>query len=54
MVKLILIDIYYDNSAGRAASFLVCGMLCFAISALYTYIDKRMKKEEIAEKSNNL
>ena len=54
MVKLILIDIYYDNSAGRAASFLVCGMLCFAISALYTYIDKRMKKEEITEKSNTL
>ena len=45
MVKLILIDIHYDNSAGRAASFLMCGVLCFVISAIYTYVDKKMKVE---------
>lgn len=44
MVKLILIDIHYDHSAGRAASFLLCGVLCFSISAIYTYVDKRLKQ----------
>jgi len=46
MIKLILIDIHYDHSAGRAASFLLCGVLCFGISAIYTYVDKRLKRQE--------
>lgn len=33
--KLVLLDIQYDNSVGRAVSFLVCGVLCFAINAVY-------------------
>nr|MCR5202630.1 DUF2339 domain-containing protein [Lachnospiraceae bacterium] len=43
VVKLIIVDITYENSIGRAVSFLVCGVLCFAISAIYNLVDKKYK-----------
>ncbi len=43
VIKLIIIDISYDNLALRAASFLVCGLLCFAISYIYNKLDKNNK-----------
>ncbi len=44
VVKLIMIDVNYDNLLGRAAGFFVCGILCFVISLIYNTIDKNMKK----------
>lgn len=46
VVKLVLIDIYYDNSIARALSFFAAGLLCFGISSIYNYIDKRMRNKE--------
>jgi uncharacterized membrane protein len=42
VAKLSLIDINYDNLAGRAAGFFVCGVLCFGVSLVYNMIDKKM------------
>ena len=39
-VKLLLIDIQYSSLTSRAVSFLICGILCFAISFLYNKLDK--------------
>ncbi len=44
VVKLIMVDMSYDNLLGRAAGFFVCGVLCFVISLIYNTIDKSMKK----------
>ncbi|MBR6402231.1 MAG: DUF2339 domain-containing protein [Eubacterium sp.] len=44
VVKLVMIDITYDNTAGHALSFFISGVLCFAISALYSKADKILKK----------
>lgn len=46
--KLVMVDIRYENTLGNAVSFFVSGVLCFAISMIYSYIDKRIveKKEE--------
>ena len=46
VIKLVMVDIKYDNTAGRAVSFFVCGALCFAISAIYNVADKRLKTGE--------
>jgi hypothetical protein len=40
IVKLILIDITYNGSLGKAIGFFICGILCFAISFIYSMIDK--------------
>jgi hypothetical protein len=45
-LKLIMVDITYDNTIGHAASFFIAGILCFAISMIYNYIDKKYKDEE--------
>jgi uncharacterized membrane protein len=39
IVKLILWDISYNSLPIRALGFLVCGMLCFAISFIYHKLD---------------
>ncbi|MBQ9141946.1 MAG: DUF2339 domain-containing protein [Lachnospiraceae bacterium] len=39
--KLIMVDISYDNTLGHAISFFVSGILCFVISMIYNYIDKK-------------
>ena len=44
VVKLIMVDMSYDNLLGRAVGFFVCGILCFVISLIYNTIDKNMKK----------
>lgn len=43
--KLIMIDINYDNTLGNAVSFFVSGMLCFVISLIYNYIDRRVNQD---------
>ena len=44
-VKLIMIDMDYDNLLGRAVGFFGCGVLCFVISFIYNTIDKKIKSE---------
>ena len=43
-VKLIMIDIKYDNVLGNAVSFFISGLMCFGISALYSIADKKLAK----------
>ncbi|MBR4342595.1 MAG: DUF2339 domain-containing protein [Lachnospiraceae bacterium] len=43
VVKLVMIDIIYENTIGHAISFFVSGVLCFAISAIYGYAEKKLK-----------
>ena len=45
-VKLVLIDISYDNSILRALSFIICGIMCFGISYIYHKIEKNTKLKE--------
>jgi hypothetical protein len=45
IVKLIMIDIRYENTIGHAFSFFACGTLCFVISMIYHGIDKKMSKQ---------
>ena len=40
--KLLMLDINYDNTLGNALSFFLSGMLCFAISMIYNYVDKKL------------
>lgn len=55
VIKLILIDINYDNTLMRAVSFLICGILCFGISLIYNTIDKREKERlQKAEEANEI
>lgn len=42
--KLILLDISYGKLELRAFSFLICGVICFAISFLYNCMDKNNSK----------
>ena len=42
-VKLALVDITYQNTIGHAVSFFICGVLCFSISAIYSYVEKKYK-----------
>lgn len=43
VVKLSLVDITYQNTIGHAISFFICGVLCFSISAIYSYVEKKYK-----------
>ncbi len=43
VIKLVMIDITYSNTAGHALSFFISGVLCFVISAVYTVAEKNMK-----------
>lgn len=41
VVKFIMYDITYENTIGRAISFLISGILCFGISAIYNHFEKQ-------------
>ncbi len=41
--KLVLIDISYDSSVAKAASFLICGILCFGINMVYNKLGKNIE-----------
>ena len=43
VVKLVMIDISYENTIGHALSFFLSGVLCFVISAIYSYVEKKYK-----------
>ncbi len=43
--KLIMVDIRYTDMIKIAISFFVSGVLCFAISLIYNYIDKKLVKK---------
>ena len=40
VAKFIMVDITYDNNIGHAISFLISGIICFAISAIYNHFEK--------------
>lgn len=42
VVKLVMIDVHYDNTLSHAVSFFVAGGLVFAINLIYNYIDKKV------------
>lgn len=42
--KLIMVDVKYENTLGNAISFFISGILCFGISMIYNYLDKKMDK----------
>lgn len=44
VLKLILIDINYENSMGRVFSFIGGGILCFVIVWIYNHMFKQVKK----------
>ena len=52
-VKLIMIDIKYDNVLGNAVSFFISGLMCFGISALYSIADKKLSKGEDDQKKKD-
>lgn len=41
VIKLVLVDISYNELLYRACGFLVCGILCFAISYIYNKLDRK-------------
>ena len=44
VVKLVMIDITYENTMGHAISFFISGVLCFVISAVYSLAEKKLRK----------
>ena len=46
VVKLILFDISYDSNILRPVGFFVAGVLCFAISFIYSKLEKNMASGE--------
>ncbi|MDO4188761.1 MAG: DUF2339 domain-containing protein [Lachnospiraceae bacterium] len=46
VIKLILFDISYDSNILRPIGFFVAGVLCFAISFIYSKLEKSMSAEE--------
>lgn len=46
VVKFIMIDTTYENTLGHALSFLISGILCFAISAIYNHFAKQDLTED--------
>jgi len=49
VVQFMIIDISYNSSALKALSYLISGTLCFGISFIYNYFEKKGKKFENLE-----
>jgi len=49
IIKLILVDIGFKTSISKAISYLITGILCFAISAIYNYFEKKQKNNQLEE-----
>ncbi len=45
-LKLVMVDITYENTAGHALSFFISGVLCFVISAVYSMAEKKLQNKE--------
>ena len=45
VLKLVLIDTSALATVTRILSFLAGGLICFTISALYTYLEKKLLKQ---------
>jgi len=46
VVKFIIIDIGFDSSIMKALSYFISGILCFGISAIYNYFEKKGKNNK--------
>ena len=44
--KLILIDIDYSNTMKRMISFFICGILCFLINFIYSFVAKKLERQK--------
>lgn len=44
VAKLLLFDISYTDSIGRIVSFFTCGILCFLINFIYSFVVKKYEK----------
>lgn len=53
VIKLIMIDISYENTLGHALSFFISGILCFVISMIYNVISKRVHTDEMSGGMDN-
>jgi len=49
VVKFIIIDIGFDSSIMKALSYFISGILCFGISAIYNYFEKKGKNNDTDE-----
>jgi len=49
VVKFIILDISYDSSILKALSYLISGVLCFGISFIYNYFEKKGKQTSANE-----
>lgn len=45
VLKLVLVDAAVLEPLARVASFIIGGAICFAISAIYSYVERRMKQQ---------
>lgn len=45
VLKIVLVDVHASDSIGRVIAFIVGGVICFAISAIYTYAVRRIEKQ---------
>ena len=41
VIKFVVLDISFDSSVMKAMSYLISGVLCFGISAIYNHFEKR-------------
>ncbi len=46
LLKLLIWDIDYSGMLARAISFFLAGILCLAISLIYSFVEKKVKKEK--------
>lgn len=53
VLKMVIVDVWDQNSLTRVASLIAGGMICFAISAGYSAMEKRQTKKE-SETKNTL
>ena len=52
VVKFIMFDTTYENTLGHALSFLISGILCFGISAIYNHFEKREVTDTLSQDNN--
>ena len=53
VVKFIVFDISFDSSVLKALSYLLSGILCFGISAIYNHFEKRTAAVQNISKNGN-
>ena len=47
VIKLVLLDISYENNLYRPLGFFIAGVLCFGISFIYSKLEKQVVDKEV-------